>query len=335
MPENVIRHSLSKKRQVSAATQVRGVWEFRTRSHIFGVCIALGLSLGGCARASEPVAPEHASGSDSAGVSNSSVGIAATARASTQIPPAADSATANSAPGTAPERDAIAIPEYVSAAISAPDRSDPDRALDAGRHPGQMLAFFGIRPGWRVGEIGAGGGYTTELCARIVGASGKVFAQNTQMLMDRFASKILGPRLEKPVNAPVVKVVRELDAPFPPEAKDLDAVLAVLVYHDTVWMKADRNKMNRAIFAALKHGGIYGIVDHSARDGDGVSVTETLHRIEEKVVRDEVAKAGFEFVAEAGFLKNPADPRDWNSSPKAAGERRGTSDRFVLKFRKP
>jgi predicted methyltransferase len=93
--------------------------------------------------------------------------------------------------------------------------------------------------------------------------------------------------------------------------------------------------MNKAIYAALKPGGVYVIVDHSARAGDGLADVQTLHRIEEKVLRQEVEAAGFKLVATADFLRNPADARDWSASPRTAGERRGTSDRFVLKFAKP
>jgi len=109
----------------------------------------------------------------------------------------------------------------------------------------------------------------------------------------------------------------------------------MLVYHDTVWMQVDRQKMLQAILTALKPGGIFGVVDHSARTGSGLADVQTLHRIEEKTLRDEVEHAGFRFVAEADFLRNPQDTRDWNDSPRAAGERRGTSDRFVLKFAHP
>jgi predicted methyltransferase len=135
--------------------------------------------------------------------------------------------------------------------------------------------------------------------------------------------------------ANVRRADRELEAPFPPDATNLDAVLIVLFYHDTVGLKTDRAKMNKAVFDALKSGGVYGIVDHAARAGAGASNAQTLHRIEQKTVVDEVTKAGFKLAAEGDFLKNPADKHDWNSSPNAAGEKRGTSDRFVLKFVKP
>ena len=253
-------------------------------------------------------------------------------------------------PAPAPEPDPSGTPRAGVAApvVSAPsvsaelravelaaDRADEDKALDRGRRPAETLAFFGIVSGMHVAELGAGGGYTAELLARVVGPSGKVYAQNSRFLLERFAEAPWSARLAKPVMQNVVRVDREFVAPLPPEAKDLDAVLMVLFYHDTAWMEVDRAAMNKAIFAALRSGGVYGIVDHSGRDGTGISETKTLHRIEERVVRHEVEAAGFRLAAEGSFLRNPTDPRDWNDSPTASGDRRGTSDRFVLKFVKP
>ncbi len=227
------------------------------------------------------------------------------------------------------------IPSFVRAAVDAPDRSADDKALDAGRKPDQLLTFFGIRPGMQVAEIGAGGGYTSELLARVVGPTGKVFGQNSPFFLEKFANVPWSARLSKPLLRNVVRADREFDDPLPPEATDLDAVLIVLIYHDTVWLDVDRRKMNRAVFTALKPGGVYGIVDHSAAAGAGLSGVKTVHRIEEKTLRDEVEQAGFEFESEAPFLRNPSDSRDWNDSPREAGERRGTSDRFVIRFKKP
>ena len=224
------------------------------------------------------------------------------------------------------------VPEPIKAAIAAPDRTEADRALDAGRKPGETLAFFQIAPGQKIGELFAGGGYTTELLARVVGDGGKVYAQNTKEIMDKFARKPWSERAAKPVMKNVVGVELPTDAPFPPEAKDLDAVITILNYHDFVWQKTDMAKMNAAVFAALKPGGVYGIVDSSAAAGSGVRDVETLHRIDEDVVKQQVLAAGFVLDGESELLRNPADARDWNSSPKAAGARRGTSDRFVLRF---
>lgn len=222
-----------------------------------------------------------------------------------------------------------------AAAVAAPDRSADDRALDEGRQPAAMLAFFGIAPGMKVAELGAGGGYTAELLARTVGPTGKVYAQNSQLLLDRFAQKPWTERLQKPLMANVVRLDRPFDDPFPPEVKDLDAVLIVLFYHDTYWQKVDRAKMNAAVMRALKPGGVFGIVDHSAAAGHGESDVESLHRIEESTLRADVEQAGFVLAGSADFLRRPDDTRDWSASPRTAGEKRGTSDRFVLKFVKP
>jgi predicted methyltransferase len=229
----------------------------------------------------------------------------------------------------------VSPPTASTSVVDAPDRSDDDRKLDKGRHPAEMLAFLGIAPGQKVAELMAGGGYTSEILARAVGPTGVVYGQNNKFILDRFAEKPWSARLAKPVMKNVVRVDRELEDPLPPEARGLDGVLMVLFYHDTVWAKTDREKMNRAVFAALKPGGFFAVIDHSGRPGTGTTEAQTFHRIEEKVVREEVERAGFKLAGEASFLRNPADTRDWNDSPREAGDRRGTSDRFVLKFVKP
>jgi predicted methyltransferase len=219
--------------------------------------------------------------------------------------------------------------------VEAADRTPEDRVLDAGRHPAEMLSFFGIGAGMKVAELAAGGGYTAELLARAVGPTGKVYGVNSPMILERFAKKPWEERLARPVMKNVVRLDRNFDDPFPADLKGLDAVFDVLFYHDTVWQKIDRAKMNKAIFDALHPGGVYAIIDHSGRPGSGLSEVETLHRIDEAALREEILQAGFKLVAEGGFLRNPADTRDWNDSPRASAERRGTSDRFVFKFVRP
>ena len=226
----------------------------------------------------------------------------------------------------------VPAPTPIALAVEAADRTAQDRALDGGRKPADLLSFAGIAPGMRVAELGAAGGYTTELLARVVGPSGKVYAQNSPMLLQMFAEKPFAQRLAKPVNANVERLDHDFDQPFPEGLHDLDAVVLVLFYHDTVWMKTNRDAMNRAVLRALKPGGVYVIVDHSALAGHGIDDAQKTHRIEESFVKEEVAKVGFHFVKSADFLRNPADTRDWSTSPKDAGERRGTSDRFVLEF---
>jgi predicted methyltransferase len=222
-----------------------------------------------------------------------------------------------------------------SGVVIAPDRSPADRQLDPARHPAEMLTFFGIAPGMRVAELGSGTGYTTELLARAVGPTGVVYGQNPKWLLERFAEKPWSERLGKPAMKNVTRLDREFDDPLPAEVKNLDAVISILFYHDTVWLGADRDRMNRAVFAALKSGGVYGVIDHSGRAGTGLTEVKTLHRIEEETLKAEVLRAGFKLGAEGTFLKNPNDARDWNDSPTAAADKRGMSDRFVLRFVKP
>jgi predicted methyltransferase len=219
--------------------------------------------------------------------------------------------------------------------VAAPDRTPEDKQLDARRHPAELLAFMGVKPGMRVADLGAGGGYTTELLARAVGEHGTVWAQNDPNLVQKFLGPMIAARLARAADKNVVRVDRTFDDPIPLYATHLDLVTMFIFYHDVVWIGADRDKMNHAVFMALRHGGSYVIVDASAKPGAGTSVAKTLHRIDEATVKTEVERAGFVLAASADFLRNPADTRDWNSSPRAAGDRRGTEDCFVLKFEKP
>lgn len=252
-------------------------------------------------------------------------------------PAAAPAEPGAASPGAASDGATSDGEASAAAIVAAEDRSADDRAIDGQRKPVELLSFLELRPGMRVAELIAGFGYTSELLARAVGPGGQVFAQNNRFVLERFAEKGWSERLAKPVMKSVVRVDRELDDPLPPEAKDLDAVVMVLFYHDTVWMKVDRARMNRAIFAALKPGGSFVIIDHSGRPGTGVSEAQTLHRIEAAVVRHELEAAGFRLAAEGEFLRHPEDTMDWNASPRAAEEKglRGESDRFVFKFVKP
>ena len=123
-------------------------------------------------------------------------------------------------------------PEWLDSArvlVNAPDRTEADRALDTGRHPAELLAFFGVRPGMHVAELGAGGGYTTELLARAVGPTGAVYGHNAPLILQRFAQGPWNERLARPTMRGVVRLDRSFDDPFPPEVRDLDQVWIILV----------------------------------------------------------------------------------------------------------
>lgn len=216
--------------------------------------------------------------------------------------------------------------------LGASDRGEADRANDPKRKAPQMLAFMDARPGMRVLDLGAGGGYTTELLARSVGATGHVYAQNTDLFLKNFVKGRFDIRMKTPAMRNVSHHVREFDDPVPAEATpgSLDRVTLMFNYHDLGWVGTDRSRMNRAVFAALKQGGFYIIADHSGRPGTGISESKSLHRIEEAFLRKEVEAAGFRLVEEGSFLRNPKDTRD-----KSVFKNDQTNDEFVLKFVKP
>lgn len=214
--------------------------------------------------------------------------------------------------------------------VVAGDRTDADRVLDQRRNPEKLLEFYDVRIGMRVLDMSTGRGYNTELLARAVGPGGRVYAQTSPSLSFAAAKAALEARMKSPVMRNVVLVTREFEDPAPPEARNLDLVTFNFNYHDTVWVGTDRARMNRAVFAALRPGGVYIVADHSARPGAGTAVAKSLHRIDESVVRREVLAAGFKLVAAADFLRSPADTREVPVSKNTV-----PNDEFVLKFVKP
>jgi predicted methyltransferase len=220
------------------------------------------------------------------------------------------------------------VPDY-AAVIAAPDRGDADREIDKRRDPVKLLAFTGARAGMKVLDMGAGGGYSTELMVRAVAPGGVVYGQNAADVSPR-AKERFEARMKSPAMKDAVALSRPFDDPLPAEVRDLDLITFFFYYHDTTYMEVDRDAMNRKLFAALKPGGMLVIADHSARPGDGATVGKTLHRIEESALRREVEAAGFKLVAEGDFLRRPEDPRDFSSTRPT-----GPVDEFVLKFQKP
>jgi predicted methyltransferase len=210
------------------------------------------------------------------------------------------------------------------AAVVANRVRDDDRARDAERRPAEFLAFAQVRPGMRVLDVSAGAGYTSQLLALAVGPTGTVYAQTPR------PGAALTKRLAEHPQPNLVVVERPFDDPVPADAPALDLVTLVLNYHDITYQPVDRKAMNARLFAALKPGGHFVVIDHSSRPGKGITEGRTLHRIDETVVLDEVRQAGFALEAQGDFLRNPADPRDEPSSrPKVP------TDKFALRFVKP
>ena len=215
-----------------------------------------------------------------------------------------------------------------AAIIAAPDRAEADRQTDQRRDPVKLLTFTGVKTGMTVLDMGAGGGYSTELMARAVGPTGKVYGQDYETgarAKERFEARMKTDAMKN-----VVALARPFDDPLPAEAGNLDLITFFFFYHDTTYMAVDRAVMNKKLFAALKPGGVLVIADHSAKPGAGTSVGKTLHRIEESTLRTEVEAAGFKLAASADFLRHPEDPRD-----ERVFQPKTPVDEFVLKFQKP
>ncbi len=214
--------------------------------------------------------------------------------------------------------------------LASPDRSEADRTNDLRRKPQQMLAFTGVGLGMRVLDLGAGGGYSTELLARAVGPSGQVWAQNGPMqpaAKERFAARLKAASLG---NTTLHELSFSTPVPAEIAAGTLDLATFFFVYHDQGNPAVDRASMNRAVFDALKPGGAYVIADHSGRPGTAFSEWNTLHRVEEAALRREVEAAGFRLEGSADFLRNPADLRD-----RIVFKPLQPNDEFVLRFVKP
>jgi len=237
----------------------------------------------------------------------------------------------NAAAPAAADR-SIVVPAHIARAVAAPERPEADRKRDADRHPGEVLAFFGIEPGMRVADLMAGTGYYTEILSRAVGPAGKVYAQNNHFVLERFADGPLTERLARPGLDNVIRLDRELESPGLPEG--LDAAIMIRFYHDMYWQETNRRAFNQAVFKALKPGAVFGIVDHQAPAGSGFEHVRDLHRVEADLVMKEVLASGFLFDAASNVLANPNDTRDWSIFDDDA-VRRDKTDRFVFRFRKP
>jgi predicted methyltransferase len=273
----------------------------------------------------------------------------------------------NAQPATAEQSLPPLSSEQIAQIVRSPDRTAADRTNDERRKPEQMLGFIGIRPGIVAVDLSAAGGYTTELLARAIGPSGKVYGQSRPRDPNRAApptpvtregnsnpattpsaasaapagaprpSTVALAERESSLRsngvqaAPIVALSRPFEDPIPSElAGGIDLVTLMFNYHDLGHLGVDRATMNKAVFGALKSGGFYIIADHSGRAGTGISESGTLHRIEEAFLRKEVEAAGFKLVDEGNFVRNPNDPRDKNTPDPPQPK-----DEFVLKFVKP
>ena len=235
---------------------------------------------------------------------------------------------AGHAQAASPATDAIA------AAVANPARPQADRDRDAARKPVESLQFSGIKPGDAVADFNANGGYFARLFADVVGSRGHVYAiepveaqQYTAKSTAELQTYAAG---RSNMTVSVKTALESLRLP-----RQLDLFWISQNYHDLhdkFFGPVDTAAFNKAVFAALKPGGSYVILDHSAAPGAPADVTETLHRIDPDTVRREVEAAGFVFDGQSDMLANPGDPRTITVFDKSI---RGHTDQFILRFRKP
>lgn len=233
------------------------------------------------------------------------------------------------APGAASE-------PAIAAAIARPGRPESATALDEGRKPAAVLAFLGLRPGMQAADLMTGGGYWAEIMARITGPRGHVTAYE--------ATQFYGDKAKAGWQALLArqKGISLIAYPFetfsaPPAT--LDFAIANLNYHDLYWEsekfgihRTDPAAFVRTLYAAMKPGGIVGVIDHVALPGDTRATAGALHRIDPATVRADFERAGFVLEAESDLLRNPADDHRQGVFDPAI---RGKTDRFLMKFRKP
>lgn len=223
---------------------------------------------------------------------------------------------------------------WIVSAVADPARPAADTARDADRKPAEMIAFGEVHPGEKIGELIPGGGYMTRILSKAVGPTGKVYV---------FASQPVQREGQPPPAAPVAAIVADtanygnvqvVISNFATIAnpEPLDLVWTSQNYHDmhNPGRNLDINAANKAIYGALKPGGVYIVLDHQS--AKGVDFDAALHRIDMQKVKDEVLAAGFEFVAESFVLDNPNDD---GTKGVFDASIRGKTDQFILKFRKP
>jgi predicted methyltransferase len=223
---------------------------------------------------------------------------------------------------------AVSIGAATTASSQSPQSAAP--AADPAWKVPEVIVFIGLRKGDKVADI-VGGRLTASL-AQAVGPTGKVYAVETAEVV-KAHPEILGMMKELAKQSP--NVVVSDDPVASPLPTGLDAVFIRQDYHDLYdkfMGPADVPAFNKAVFAALKPGGVYVVLDHAAVAGSGIGATDTLHRIDPVRVKADVLAAGFKLDAESSILANKSDDHTKNVFDPSV---RGHTDQFLYRFKKP
>jgi len=219
-------------------------------------------------------------------------------------------------PASASEK--VTHANVINQILEAPERPQQDKLRDEARKPADILALVDIKANMKVVDFIAGGGYYTDLFARILNNSGSLYSVKGK-LEKRDLSKFNN-----------ISVLKELDLSDLDEP--VDRIFTALNYHDIINKKGfDRQKLLKTIHRKLKDNGYFIVIDHNAAPGVGSSQTKKLHRIENTFVLNEIINAGFILDSSSSALANPNDHFTtdvWQDSTK------GKTDRFVFRFKK-
>lgn len=224
---------------------------------------------------------------------------------------------------------AATVPGYVTKAVADPTRPKADTDRDALRLPAETIAFAGVKPGMKVAEFFPGGGYFTRPLSDVVGPSGHIYGIENVKWDDGSDAKVAAAVNDHNVSMQLAKF-GEFSLP-----EKVDLVWITQNYHDLHIAKygpVDMAAFNKHVYAALKPGGTYFILDHQANPGTGETQIAKLHRIQKSQVIREVEAAGFRLVGEGNALHRAADDHTKNVFDKSI---QGHTDQYMLKFVKP
>ena len=240
----------------------------------------------------------------------------------------------------------------LQAAVDAPQREAANRARDVHRHPVETLAFFGVKPTDTVIEISPSAGWYSEILAPYLREGGTYIAAAAAAPADSGGGKRNAALQAKFAASParydrVQWLEYDGKAPVLGAPGAADVVLTFRNVHN--WVAAGTTDAYfQAFFAALKPGGVLGVVDHRAGPGTDLDTMKKSGYLTEALVIDHATRAGFVLDARSEVNANPKDSADhpngvWTLPPTNrhdAGDAAkyaaiGESDRMTLRFRKP
>ena len=233
-------------------------------------------------------------------------------------------------------------------------RSAANIARNASRHPVETFEFFGLRPDMTLIEIGPSGGWYTEILAPYMRAQGRYygahFSPNSPTGYHRSSLESFEEKIRQRPDIYGKATIRHLIPPTETvigPAEGADMAMTFRNVHNWIMAGLEHEYFD-AFYAALKPGGILGVVEHRAKPDAGMEVMQTTGYVTEAYVKEIAAAAGFEFVASSEINANPLDTKDhpegvWTLPPeyrlgdtdRAKYAAIGESDRMTLKFRKP